>query len=270
MKKITITYLILFLLQTCNGQDKSIVTYPKKKIMNTEKIDLTRFENRPDVVNMEQEKNLPSMIDTLSDGTVVHFSSWDNKEDNYNTYYTKSITPPPPQLFFTTQDFYPSGTIKEETKSFIGTLLVPPFYNSLIIKEYDNEGKLIKTTDNTNFDLNVKLKFTNLLEILQKTPIIQNVKDADRENYRFYLFHQEIDKEDITADKIIKKLLSKDCNGTILNPKSDVDRRNITISLDRNEWKITKDVYPQGYFDYILNANTGELKDVNYRGDKRP
>ncbi|MFV0530618.1 MAG: hypothetical protein ACK5MD_04185 [Flavobacteriales bacterium] len=204
-------------------------------------------------------------IDTLKDGTVIEYSWWDEKDKK--TYYRKTITPPPPALFYTTKNFYPSGIIKEEQEDiFIGTLWEPAF----TVKEYDEQGYLIKTIDNSNFDKGVDFKFNDLLLLLQKEPIIREINNKDRENFSFYLFHGEVKKGDVTAEKIIDYLLSEDCNGKILNPNSDFDRKNLTISLENDLWLVTKDMYPQGFWDYKIDANTGKILNVDYRGDQRP
>ncbi|SFI49431.1 hypothetical protein [Halpernia frigidisoli] len=269
MKNILIT-IFLIILSSCNGQDKDSPAHQKEKIMNSETIDLGRFKNYPDVITEANENNMPKMEDTLSDGTVVKYSKWENKEDGYKIYYRKMITPLPPSLFYTIKDFYPSGIIEQETNSFIGTLAIPPFYNSLSVKEYDVDGNLKKTEVNSGFDANMKVKFKDLLSLLQKEAIITNVKDQDKEKLRFHLFDNQIDINEITPERIIQKLAAEKYNGKILNANSDVERRNITISLEANFWKVTKDIYPFGYFDYTIDANTGVVKSTSYREDKRP
>lgn len=269
MKNILIT-VFLIILSSCNGQDKNPPARKKEKIMNSETIELGRFKNYPDVITEANKNNLPKMEDTLSDGTVVKYSKWENKEDGYKVYYRKTITPPPPALFYTIKDFYPNGNIKQEATSFIGTLVVPPFYNSLTVKYYDVDGNLTKTEDNSDFDSNIKVKFKDLLSILQKEPIITNVKNEDKEKLRFCLFDNQIDINEINPDRIINKLKAENYNGKILNADNYSERRNITISLESSLWKVTKDIYPFGFFDYTIDSNNGVVKNTSYREDKRP
>jgi len=108
------------------------------------------------------------------------------------------------------------------------------------------------------------------LELLQNEPIVKTINPEQAENYSVNFFKNDLSKEEVSAEKIISYLKSKEINGKILNANSDVDRRNVTISLEKNEWLVTKDVYPNGYFDYIFDANTGLLKDSSYRADQRP
>lgn len=271
MKKITTYIAISMMMYSCNGQEqKGNIIYPKEKIMNTERFDTKRFENYPDVVSMEDEKKLPSKKEILSDGTIIEYSFWDNKDDGNKKYYTKTVTSPPPALFKKVKDFYPSGTIQKESEVFMGEMMMEPFYNNLIVKDYDQNGSLVKTTDYTDFAKNVKIKLKDLLELLQKEPMIREVSESNKENLYVNFFNKEITKDKITADKVIDELKSEDCNGKILNAYSDVERRSLKISLDKDIWSVTKDMYPGGFWDYKINANTGKVLSVDYRPDNRP
>ncbi|OCK50713.1 hypothetical protein BA768_19320 [Chryseobacterium sp. CBo1] len=270
MKKI-ITYIALTMMVcSCNGQEKEKISYPKEKVMNTEKFDIKRFENYPDVVSMEDEKKLPAKKDTLSDGTIIEYSLWDNNEDGNKTYYTKIVTPPPPALFKKVKDFYPSGTIQKETETFVGQVDIEPFYGSFITKDYDKNGYLLKTTDRSDFDKDLKIRFNDLLRILKTEQMItDNFITKNKENIGIGLFHDQ-ENTQLTSEKIIDNLKSEDCNGKILNANSDFERKNIKVSLNKNIWMVTKDMYPQGYWDYKIDGNTGKIIDVNYRQENRP
>lgn len=256
------SFLIFITLQSCNGQDKSIVIVPNEVVMNTKKFNVEQFRK------CQQANSTSICEEKLPNGMLLIYSS--SRSSKVGLTFTKIYTPPPPELYSMIEDYYPTGIIKRETKSFIGTLMVAPFYNSLIVKEYDEEGKLVKTIDNSNFDKNVGFKFDALLELLQNEPIVKTINPEQAENYSVNFFKNDLSKEEVSAEKIISYLKSKEINGKILNVNSDVDRRNVTISLEKNEWLVTKDVYPNGYFDYIFDANTGLLKDSSYRADQRP
>lgn len=148
MRNLVLVFCLSIFIISCNGQEKSKTTYPKEKIMNTERFDIQKYRKR----QLEKEKtgNLSNCEDTLSDNTIINYSSSIKPPDKLS--YSITITPPPPALFFTVKNFYDTGIIKEETKSFIGFLMIEPFYNSLVIKKYDEKGYLIKTIDNSNFN----------------------------------------------------------------------------------------------------------------------
>lgn len=277
MKKI-ITYITFAIMVcSCSGQEKEKnknstekVIYPKEKVMNTERFDTKRFENYPDVISMEDEKTLPSKKEVLADGTVIEYSFWDNEEDNGKTYYSKIITPKPPALFKIVKDFYPSGVIQRESEMFVGNLIIEPFNGSLTIKDYDHKGYLLKTTDYSDFDKNLKIRFHDLLKMISAEPMItENFVKKNQENLSSGLFHNPQIK-DLTAEKIIAELKSEDCNGKILNANNDSDRKNIKISLEREIWLVTKDIYPRGFWEYKINGNTGNILDVTYIKDNRP
>ncbi|MDR2235550.1 MAG: hypothetical protein LBE92_05465 [Chryseobacterium sp.] len=271
MKKIIPCLVFFLIIVSCSEQEKEgRITYPKEKIQNTEKFNVKRFENYPDVVSMEDEKKLPSRKDTLPDGTIIEYSFRDNKEDGNKRYYTKTLIPPPPALFKKVKDFYPSGIIQKESDVFIGEMNIEPFYNNIMVKDYDRQGYLIKITDYADFDKKVKIKLKDLLEILQKEPMIREVSDANKESLFLGFFNKEITKDKITAERVISELKSNDCNGNILNPYSDAERKNIKISLDKDSWIVTKDNYPGGYWDYKIDASTGKVISVMYRLENRP
>lgn len=233
MKNILKTFCVTFFIFSCNGQEKDkTITYPKEATMITEKFDIDRFKDYPDFVSEDQKQKLPSTKDSLSDGTIVEYS-WQGSK-NSRTQYTKIIIPPPPTLFKMVKDFYPTGVIRKETKVFIGNLRIQPFYNNLITKDYDEKGYLVKTTDHSNFDQNLEIKFIDLLKILEKEPIIRTIDKSNIDNIYNGLFHGKISKENITSEKVIDYLKSDDCNGNILNSSSDFERRNITISIENN------------------------------------
>ena len=270
MKKIIIHITLIMMVCSCNGQEKEKISYPKDKVMNTEKFDIKRFENYPDVVSMEDEKKLPTKKDILSDGTIIEYSLWDNNEDGNKTYYTKIEMPPPPALFKKVKDFYPSGTIQREAKTFVGQVDIDPFYGSFIIKDYDKNGSLLKTVDHSDFDKYLKIRFNDLLNVLKdKWMITDDFVAKNAENINAGLFHGQINTK-LTSEKIINELKSKDCNGKILNPDSDFERKNIKISLNKDIWTVTKDMYPRGYWDFKINGNSGKIIDINYRQDNRP
>ncbi len=264
MKKMLYTIVATYVLTACSGQEKRVVTYPKEKIMNTDKFDIIGFRNWQQ--EKEMKGDLSECEDTLSDNTVITYYSTMESPDEIS--YTKVITPPPPALFYSTKIFYPTGVIKEELEQiFIGLLKAPP----LIVKEYDEQGYLLQTTDNSGFDKDVKLRFDALLQLLIQEPILTSVAQNEREDYSFYLFHHEVAPQDVTVAKILEYLTSsEDCNGKILNPYSDFDRRNLIIWLEGNVWNIKKDMYPRGIFHYTFDANTGKRLSTKYAEEYRP
>ena len=273
MRKLQCALLILtaFNFNSCKGQNEEKIIYPKEKIMNTDRFDIQSF-NKHKEKYLEYEKmqihleslNSPFLkIDTLSNGTVVFSEEGFNKQ----IYYSQKIIVPPPSLFFTYKEYYSSGIIKEESEKFIGSL----YSGYGITKYYDEQGYLVKTVDENYVYKDVKIKLLDLFGILKKEPMLGGLTREDKEHFQ-QLFFENKKIEEITSADFINYLLSSDIgtNGMILNPNNDNDRRNIEINFENNHWDVTKNIYPFGTIDYVIDANTGQILTKKYQKETRP
>ncbi|WP_010521469.1 hypothetical protein [Aquimarina agarivorans] len=114
--------------------------------MTTEKFDIKTFEKN----KIDGEYNF-----VLDDGTKIRQSS--SKVD-----YSEYITPPPPELYHTYNEYFKNGNLKSNLISF-------PNDFSKNYKEFDINGKLI---EEINYDKPFKSSFKQLLEL------IKNEKDS--------------------------------------------------------------------------------------------
>lgn len=275
--------LFSFIINSCQGQVKPKTTYPEKNIMETEKFDIKTFEEHTKKHKELEAKQIftedgqgpYNKITVLSDGTFI--------EEMQGTYdgiriYIKDIIPPPPALFKESMKYRADGSIESKSKSFLGRLMIPPFYNVLVENKYDEDGKLIKTIDYTDFDKDLKIGLLELLEQLQKEPLLSEIDNDLRDNLYDELFNNEyynalytrnIKKEEITVNSVLEALvyyevISENENITIFNPHNDYDRENIRISLIKKDWIVTKSLSRFGYFTYTIDSNNGEIKKINF------
>ncbi len=249
---------------SCKNNEANNLKLTKNKII--EKFDIERFKNYPSVVSEEEEKNLTPTKDTLTDGTIISYSWWD---DENKKYYSKKIVYPVPTLLAKTFTYYENGTIKQEQENFIGEF----FENIGITKYYDEKGYLTKTVDENIKYKDVKIKLQNLFEILKKEPLLDKLSDEEKEHFNTIFSFGKDSKKIVLED--IYKFLKRD---KILNPyvidtsvldTEDRFRLQISFDNDKKNWNVIKELYPFGQIWLNVDANTGKVSNKEYQRETR-
>lgn len=159
MKIKLILVTIILVLFSCTAQEKSkmrkqdVLKNKKNTKMTTEIFDIVTFEKN----KIDGEHNF-----TLADGTKVQQLSSDID-------YGEIITPPKPNFFITSKQYYKTGILQSVIVSFPKSFLV-------LKRSYNNEGKLI---DEINYDKPFKFTFEQLVELLKKEKDTINLYDIN-------------------------------------------------------------------------------------------
>lgn len=256
---------IVFSLFNCKRQTEEGVQYPKEKIITTDKFDIERFKNYPKVLKLGEEKKLPSIKDTLPDGTIIDYS-WGKGLDK-KKYYSKKITPPVPAIFFIDKEYYENGILKQETKVFLGQSINSDQIKFGKSKYYNETGELIKTVNESVKYDKVKVKPSNLLEILKREPLFESFTKEERKHF-IEIFQLNKKTDEVTPD-IVNKILKK---YVILDPDSRPDVENVFLKLseDAKSWNVIKDIYPFGFIELNIDANSGKIISRRYTEETRP
>lgn len=265
IEKQIIFIFIAFSLFNCKGQTEEGVQYPKEKIMTTDRFDIEKFKNYPKVLKLGEEKKLPSTKDTLPDGTVINYS-WGKGLDKQK-YYAKKTIPPVPALSYIEKEYYENGILKREKEVFLGQSINSDQIKFGISKYYDETGQLIKTVDESVKYDKIKVKPSNLLEILKREPLFVSFTKEERKH--FIEIFQLNKKEDEVSPDIVNKALKK---YFILDPDSRPDVENVFLKLSEDEksWNVIKDIYPFGLIELNIDANSGKIISRTYAEETRP
>lgn len=260
LKKI-IYLLIAFNLISCGGQTEKGVNYPKEKIMTTDKFDFVKYNQIVEQKRKLGEFEVYRHVEVLTDGTVVESSQ---AQDNTATV---TILPPVPEILETYKVYHKNGYLESEVQRYIGLATGSDIVKFGISKYYDEGGVLVKTVDETVKYENVKVKPLDLFEILKKEPLLVNLDNEKRKFFKNILELPE--KEEEITPNVVSKALKKDF---ILNPNDREDVKNtfLTFNEDKNTWTVTKDIYPFGSFEFLIDTNTGKIINREYVKETRP
>ena len=263
MKLLKLLTILLSIVQltSCKGQNKEGVTYPKEKIMSNEKFDIEKFNkcfNQEDKVYNEDCKQI------LSDGTVVIQSIM--SED-----YRQDIIPVAPGLLSRVKLFYlKTGILKQEYETYVGG------YNDDfgISKFYDQKGYLTKTVDENIKYKDVQIKLLDLFEILKKEPLLDKLSEDEKEHFNTIFSlgkeNKKVNLEDIFNFLKRDKILNPYITDTSVLDTEDRFRLQISFDQDKENWNVTKELYPFGQIWLKVDANTGKVSDKEYHREMRP
>ncbi|MEZ0128535.1 hypothetical protein AB9T88_01460 [Flavobacterium sp. LBUM151] len=258
LKKLFVLFLFLQLI-SCKGQEKDGISYPKEKIMSTERFDIEKYKNCIKLKEKDKYADVSNCEEILKDGTlIISYMEWE-----------KRIIPPAPNLFSTVFKYYKSGIIKEEFKTYIGI-----FDEKIgVSKYYDENGYLIKTVDEDIKYNDINIKLVDLFEILKKEPLLDSLT-VEQKKYFKNAFGLEKEINKITIDDIFKylkrdKILDpNNTDKTIFNTE-DRFRLEITFNEIEKEWNVIKELYPYGQIELQVNAMTGKVSNKNYQAETR-
>lgn len=200
--KLLSTVLILSMCFSCKGQDKNQKnTFQNTNTMTTEKFNITTFEKN----KVDGEYNF-----VLDDGTKVRQLS--TKLD-----YGEFITPPPPELFITSKQYYKTGELQT-------VIISLPRSFAKLKKVYTKNGELI---EETNFDTPYKFSFEQLLILIEKEEDTIDLFDKNTSITRGVLEEGPIweitykktpmRREDIKIDGITGEILERSFHGHLDN-----------------------------------------------------
>jgi hypothetical protein len=227
--------------------------------MNNERFNIEEFE----YCLKQKNKSYPEDCKyVLNDGTIIIQSEM--SED-----YRVDIVPKAPELIKKVKLFYlETGIIKEEFETYIGGFAGD--YG--IVKYYDKDGNLTKTIDENIKYKDLNVKFLDLLEILKKEPLLDNLSEDEKKHFNI-IFNLGKDFEKVVLNDIFK-FLSRD---KFLEP-NNVDRKVlkkedrflITLYFDEEKsiWNVTKELYPFGQISLQVNAISGQVFGKKYHPEK--
>lgn len=250
----------------CNGQTNHKKTITDKDTMQIKKFDVKAFEHYTrQQLTLGLNGRPYQKTDTLTNGTIEETAQ-------SNTDYTKTITPPPPALFKTKKVYYLNGSIKEiHEQQYVGVMLTPHG----VSKYYNANGLTEEYKNNNTFYEKINVKLTDLFKILERAPLLDMLDEESRSVFHKIWFPQK-NENDITVNDVLKKLAETRFedktyrnNGKMLNPNDDQDRKSLIISFDKNIWMIKKDIYPFGYIETTVDANSGKILSKKYHKETR-
>lgn len=263
MKLVNLIPILFVILQltNCKGQENEGVTYPKEKIMTTDKFNIEKYNKIVEEKTRKGEFDIYNHIDTLSNGNVMESTQ------GQDGTYTVIITPPVPALDKIYKDYYKNGFLKEETNLYIGLAMGSDEIKFGITKYYDTNGYLIKTVDESVKYNDLKIKPLDLLEILKREPLFTNISKDEKAHFK-NIFQIKEKEEDITSATVSKALKKE----VFLNPNDREDVKNVflTLSKDKNTWYVTKDMYPFGRIELNIDSNSGKIINRQYIKETRP
>ena len=243
----------------CKGQNEKGVSYPKSKIMSTERFDIDKYQKCIEKKQRTGNIDLSQCQDTLSDGTVI--ISVKNAEESF-----VRIIPAVPSLIENVKAYYGYGSIKEEYSRYLGVFLNAEEIRIGTSKYYDEKGYLTKSVnEDAKYD-GVKIKITDLFDILKKEPLLDELTLDDKKRFKS-LFELKAEVEKITNQDVYEFLKKR----VILNPMDTEDRKSLGIVFNEKskKWSVTKDMYPFGIINFEVDAETGKVENKNYEEDKR-
>jgi len=190
---------IMFLLFSCNAQDKDNIK--KQDGLNNKKnikMGIAKF----DIETFEKNKIDGEYYFTLPDGTKVQQLS--SKVD-----YGEIITPPKPNFFITSKQYYKTGILQSVIVSFPKSFLV-------LKRSYNNKGEFIEEID---YNEPFKFSFKQLVELLKKEKDTIDLYDvsttigrgSDEKGTDWYVTYKKIwgRREVIKIDGITGKILER-------------------------------------------------------------
>lgn len=263
--KILLTFLII---HSCNGQEnKGVTTYPKEKIMNKEKFDITNFKNY-----QAEQQNLPygNPSERITEKNGVTITEYSMVSSDKGREYGREVLPPAPALFYSVQIFHENGNIKEYTdRVFLGTF----DFDYGIHQFYDDNGILLKTVDYTKSFEEVKIKVEDLFKILENENLKAGTIDKATEDEVKNKWFPDADK--ITSEMVMKQLNdifeeTKVERGTFekkfLNPNNREDVKRIRIDFDnaKKQWIVTKDFSVLGKIKLFVDAGSGKILENSF------